>query len=99
MVQDDLKLLEDSGEVPKSNGVVGGSIPGREIDSLLDGELARWSSAFYVQKRMKKEKKTVVMRRFWFVSTYIICSQTYEQCKYGVLRTIGGAESGFFLRC
>lgn len=35
-VQDDLKLLEGSGEVCKLNEVVGGSNPGREIFSLLD---------------------------------------------------------------
>ena len=37
MVQDDFKLLDDSGEVPKPNGVVGGSILGHEIVSLLEG--------------------------------------------------------------
>lgn len=36
-VQYDLKLPDDSGKVSKSNGVFGGSIPGREIVSLLDG--------------------------------------------------------------
>jgi hypothetical protein len=38
--RDDPKLLDDSGEVPRPNGVVGGSTLGREIASLLDGELA-----------------------------------------------------------
>ena len=38
MVKDDHKLLDESGEVPESNGVVGGSIPNREIVSLLDGK-------------------------------------------------------------
>ena len=46
------KLPYDSGEVPKPNEVVGGSIPGREIVSLLDGKLARWSSASNVPKTM-----------------------------------------------
>jgi hypothetical protein len=31
--------------------VVSGSIPSREIVSLLDGKLTRWSSASYVPKR------------------------------------------------
>ena len=44
-VQDDPKLLDDSGEVPKLNGVIGGSILGREIVSLLDQKLVRWLSA------------------------------------------------------
>jgi hypothetical protein len=43
-VQDDPKLSDDTGEVPKSNGVVGGSIPGRELVSLLDQKLVRWLS-------------------------------------------------------
>ena len=33
IVRDDPKLRDDSGEIPKPNRVVGGSIPGREIDS------------------------------------------------------------------
>ena len=37
MVGDDPKLLDDNGEVPKPNKVVGGSIPDREIFSLLNG--------------------------------------------------------------
>lgn len=38
LVQDDLKLPNDSEKVPKLNGVVGGSIPNREVVSLLDGK-------------------------------------------------------------
>ena len=45
MVRDDPKLPDNSGKVPNPNKVVGGSIPNREIVSLLDGKLARWSSA------------------------------------------------------
>ena len=52
-VRGDPKLLDDSGEVPKLNGVAGGSILGREIVSLLDGKLARWSSASCVPKISK----------------------------------------------
>jgi len=36
VIQDGPKLQDDSGKVPKPNGVVGGSIPSREIVSLLD---------------------------------------------------------------
>jgi hypothetical protein len=56
LVQDDPKLLDDSGEVPKLNGVLGGSNPGREIVFLLDEKLATWSSTSCVP--MKKRKET-----------------------------------------
>jgi hypothetical protein len=36
MVQDDPKLPDDSEEVSKPNGMVGGLIPNREVFSLLD---------------------------------------------------------------
>ena len=55
VVYDDHELSDDSGEVPKQNGVGGGSTPDCEIVSLLDGKLARWSSASCVPKRKKKE--------------------------------------------
>ena len=48
LVRDDPKLPDDSGKVPKPNGVVGDSIPDYEIVSLFDGKLARWSSAYCV---------------------------------------------------
>ena len=51
MVWDDPKLLDDSREVSKPNEVVGGSILSREIVSLLDGKLTKWSSASYVPKK------------------------------------------------
>jgi hypothetical protein len=38
LVQDDPKLLDDSGNVPKPNEVAGSSTPGSEIVSLLHGE-------------------------------------------------------------
>jgi hypothetical protein len=41
LVQDDLKLLDDSGKIPKLNIVVGRLIPGHEIVSPLDKKLAR----------------------------------------------------------
>ena len=53
MLQDDTKLPDDSGEVPKPNGVIGNSIPGCEIVSLLDRKLASWSSAPCVPKKKK----------------------------------------------
>ena len=46
-VQDDTNLPDDSGEVPKSNGVVGGSILGHEIVTIRDGKLAKSSSASF----------------------------------------------------
>ena len=51
------KLLDDSGEVPKPDGVVGGLIPGHEIVSLLDGKLVKWSSGSCVQNKKRKKKK------------------------------------------
>ena len=36
LVRDDPNPPNDNGEVPKLNGVVGGSIPGHETVSLLD---------------------------------------------------------------
>ena len=58
MVQDDpiLVLPDDSGEIPKSNGVVGGSIPRREIISLLDSKLTRWSKTPHVFQKPKIRK-------------------------------------------
>ena len=44
MVRDDPKLPDDSGGISKLNGVVGSSIPGCEIISLLDRKLTRCSS-------------------------------------------------------
>ena len=38
-IRDNPKLLDDSGKIPKPNGLVGGSIPNREILSLLHGQL------------------------------------------------------------
>ena len=50
VVLNDPKLPDDSGEVPKLNGMVGGSKPGHEIVSLLDGKLARWSKRLMCSK-------------------------------------------------
>ena len=56
VVQDDPKLLDDSGEVPKPNGVVGNLIPGREIISLLDEKLVKWWSPPKELKKIKESK-------------------------------------------
>jgi hypothetical protein len=40
-VRDDPKLSDDSGEVPKLNGVVDGSILDREVVSLRDGKTSQ----------------------------------------------------------
>ena len=60
LVQDDLKLPNDSEKVPKLNGVVGGSIPNREVVSLLDRKRARWLNTSCVPEK-KKEKK----EKYW----------------------------------
>ena len=57
MVRDDLKLPDDSGEVPKPNGVVGSPIPGCEIISLLDGnQLGGQKNTSCVPKKGKIHK-------------------------------------------
>ena len=66
MVYDDPKLPDDSGEVRKPNRVVGGLVPHREIVSLLDKILARWSSSSFVPKNQntKIPKKSLVGHQF-----------------------------------
>lgn len=56
MVQDDPKLLEDSGEVPRPNGVVGGSIPGHEVSSLLDGKTSQVAMCLLCSQLFLKRK-------------------------------------------
>ena len=58
MVRDDPKLSDDGGEVPKPNGVVGGSIPVSEIISLLDEKLTMRIKRLlqYVPEKGKKKK-------------------------------------------
>ena len=48
---------DDNGEVPKPNEAVGSSIPSREIVSLLDKKLAKWSSTSNVPKNKTKQNK------------------------------------------
>jgi hypothetical protein len=56
LVRDDPKLLDDSGEVPKSKRVVGSSIPNYEFVPLLDRKLARSPKMPHVfQKEKEKE--------------------------------------------
>jgi hypothetical protein len=70
LVRDDPKLPDDSGHVPKPNGVVGNSILGRENVSLLDEKLARWSSASCFSKKNKTKIQSrgffVRIQCFWF---------------------------------
>ena len=54
MVQDDPKLLDDNGKLPKANRVVGGLIPGHEIVYVLDILLARWSITSSLPKKTKQ---------------------------------------------
>ena len=47
------KPPDDSEKVSKSNGVVGGSIHDREIISLYDEKLTRWSSVSSAPRKIK----------------------------------------------
>ena len=47
----------DSEEVPKSNKVVGGSIPSHEIVSLLDKKLVKQSKRLMCSKKTKTKTK------------------------------------------
>lgn len=55
-VQDDPKLPDDSGEVPKPHKVVGGLIPGHGIVSLLDKNYLG-GQAFHVFRKTKKSDR------------------------------------------
>ena len=57
MVRDDPKLLEDNGKIPKPIGVVGGSIPSRDIVSVLDKKLTSRSNTSCVPKTQKPKNK------------------------------------------
>ena len=56
LMRDNPNLLDDSANVPTLNIVVGGSIFDHEIICLLDGKLARWSSASCVPQKIGKNK-------------------------------------------
>ena len=56
-VRDDSKLPNDSGKASKLNGVIGGSIPDREIVSLLDGKLAGGQVPHVFQNCVPTHKK------------------------------------------
>jgi hypothetical protein len=55
------RLPDDSGEVPKPNIVVGGSIPGREIVSLLDIIISQMVKCLMCSKKQKKRHIYVVI--------------------------------------
>lgn len=57
VVRDDPKLSNDSGELSKPNGAVGGSILGHESVSLLDRILARWQKNTSCVKKSKQSKQ------------------------------------------
>ena len=63
MVRDESKLPDDSGEVPKPNGVVGGLIPNHKIVPLLDRKLAKWSKkhllySYNIKMKNKRRKRS-----------------------------------------
>lgn len=70
LVRDDRKLPDDRGKVPKSNGVVGGSILSREIVSLLDGKPTKWSSISYVPTKRKEKKRKESLFKFRVLENY-----------------------------
>ena len=55
MVQDDLKPLDDSEEVLNLERLVNGSIPGREIISLLDGKSSQVVKRIMCSKKKEKD--------------------------------------------
>ena len=61
MVRDDPKLLDDSGEVPKLNGVDSSSIFSCEILSLLDENIS------HVVKRLMCFKKRNGLRKILYL--------------------------------
>ena len=70
-VQDDPKLPDDSGEVPKPHEVVGGLIPGHGIVSLLDkNDLG--GQAFHVFRKTKKtnQKNRIGYYRIPYLKLY-----------------------------
>ena len=73
LVRDDLKLPDDGRGIPKSQGRgLGGSNPGCEISSLLDGKTCQvvncllcfgaGLSAFCLKKKKKKRKQLLFIR-------------------------------------
>ncbi len=59
MVRDDPKPPDDSGEKPKPNGLVGGSIPNRRICSLLDKKLIQVATHLMCSKNKNPPTKFV----------------------------------------
>lgn len=54
VVRDDPELPDNSGKVPKPNGMDGSSSP-CEIVSLLDEKIIRWSGAYCVPPKNKND--------------------------------------------
>jgi hypothetical protein len=72
VVRDNPKLLDDCGEILKSQEEVGDSTPSCEISSLLDKKLARWSTASCalalacwpsISKKEKEKEKDYSIRK------------------------------------
>jgi hypothetical protein len=57
LVRDDPLFPDDDGKVPKLNGAVGGSLPDREIISLLDRNCPGGQTHHMFQKRKRKDNK------------------------------------------
>jgi hypothetical protein len=70
VVQDDSKLPNDSGEVPKLNGVVGGSILDVKLSLYLIENLTRWSSTSRVPKYYIY---IYILSPMCLRTTYVIC--------------------------
>ena len=71
VVQDNLKLPDDSGKIPKLNRVVDSSILDCEIVSLLDGKLVKWSNDSCVPT--KRKPCTILYK-----SPLLRCTQTVK---------------------
>jgi len=53
-----LNYPHEGSVVPKANAVVGGSIPGREIVTLLDGKLRHGGKSLMCVKKKKKAENS-----------------------------------------
>ena len=74
-----------SGKVSKPNGVVGGSIPRREIVSLLDRKLAMWSNASCVPKKKKTSEPPDTQKESKPSYTIRCLRWTTRHCSFPVL--------------
>ena len=84
LVQYDPKLPDDSGEVPKPNGVVGGWNPGYEIICLLDRKTSQVVKCLPCSNSFFKSFIIIIYRfgHLWIKShawcIYIVCHITYK---------------------